>query len=71
MIKYTQKELKQAVKLGLAIDITTDDSIVNEHMTMVGYSVGVYGLNGALLKGDETGENYAICARSSNLFKHC
>ena len=71
MKKYTQKMLKDAVKFHLAIDITTDDSTVNERLTVIGYSRGIYGINGALLEGDQTHELYAICARSSNLFKYC
>ena len=39
-----------------------------KYLDKVGYSVGVYGLNGGLLQGHESGTLYAITARTSALF---
>ena len=41
---------------------------IKEPVEKIGYSSGVYGLNGGLLQGRESGNFYAITARSSNLF---
>jgi hypothetical protein len=38
------------------------------YLNQVGYAIGIYGLNGKLLKGDKTGTLYAITARSSALY---
>lgn len=39
-----------------------------KHCEKVGYSSGIYGINGGLIQNTETGEYYAITARNSNLF---
>ncbi len=73
MRKFTQKELKEFVKLGMAKDITTmEDKKIRElkkekGIYQVGYSSGVYGCNGMLLK-DNDGETYVITSRTSNLW---
>lgn len=73
MKKYTQKELKTLVKLGMAKDLTnaTAAEVAEQwkHGEKVGYSSGVYGINGGLIKNTETGECYAITARNTNLFR--
>ena len=58
------------VKNGLAIDITTagDRNAIPENYEKIGVLRGVYGLNGMLLKGLETGKLYAITARSTAIF---
>lgn len=65
-------EIKRLVKNDVAKDITTvsweDINWYRNHSDVIGYSVGVYGVNGALLRNRETGELYAITARSGNLF---
>lgn len=70
MKKYTQKELKNYVRSGLAVDITKahDTSAINEHIEKIGYSSGTYGINGALFVGVESGMLYAITSRSTSLF---
>lgn len=69
MRKYTLRELRELVRLGMAQDITDSDSkSIIEPVEKIGYSSGVYGLNGGLLQGRESGNYYAITARSSNLF---
>ena len=67
-----QKELKDMVLYGEAEDITgISDAEAKElrknGIETVGVSRGVYGMNGALLRGSD-GKLYAITARSSNLF---
>ena len=70
MTKYTQKELRYLVAHDRAIDLTHchnyDDA--KEPLKQVGYSAGVYGCTGALLMGVETGNLYAITARTPALF---
>lgn len=50
MRKYTLREIKDFIRLGLAQDITNaDPDTVAElwkHSEKVGYSSGVYGING-------------------------
>ena len=56
MRKYTQKELKNMVALGMAEDVTRANNedyerIIKKEgfLSQVGYSSGVYGCNGMLL----------------------
>jgi hypothetical protein len=73
MKKYTQKEIREFVRLGLAIDITNYNHaemwnfLKSHRIEKVGYSSGIYGINGGLLIDEETGEKYAITARSTAL----
>lgn len=71
MKKYTQKQLRDLVRLGLAEDYTSKPSdyiITLRRLDKIGYSSGVYGLNGGLVKDMETGTLYAIIGRCANLF---
>lgn len=75
MRKYGQREIKAFVRSGAAVDITTHDNAARQelearekYLDKVGYSSGVYGLNGGLLKGHESGTLYAITARTAALF---
>lgn len=71
MRKYTQKELRQLVRLGIAEDYTNKPSeyvYTLRRLDKVGYSFGIYGINGGLVKDTETGQLYAIIGRNSNLF---
>lgn len=70
MRKYTQKELRELCRLGMAENITSADTAKYEGRSFekIGYSRGVYGLNGGLLKDRETGDYFVIIGRSSNLF---
>ena len=65
----TQKELKRLVKVGAAKDITYSSSSrdIPEVYRQVGYSSGVYGCNGMLLKG-ESGQLYAVTGRTSAIY---
>ena len=72
--RMTQKEIKRFVTLGVAEDITYlsfDDcnALRKAHsFTTLNVSTGVYGMNGALFKG-ENGKLYAITSRTSTLFQ--
>ena len=71
MRKYTLKELRELVRLEVAEDYTNkpDDYIYTlRRFEKVGYSSGVYGINGGLVQDTETGTLYAIIGRCSNLF---
>ena len=71
MLHVRQKELKNLVKLGTAVDITVDDSPLNNEKSWerIACSHGVNGLNGGLIQGD-SGKLYAITARSSTLMRY-
>lgn len=71
MMKYTQKQLSELVRLGCAEDYTNNPSeyiYTLRRLEKVGYSTGVYGINGGLVQDTETGALYAIIGRCSNLF---
>lgn len=71
MTKYTQKQLREMVKNGVAVDVTNATNrtkAVPEDYKKIGYSLGVYGKNGLLLRGCESGKLYAVTARSSAVF---
>lgn len=71
MRKYTQKELRQLVRLGVAEDYTNKPAeylYTLRRLEKVGYSSGFYGINGGLVQNPETGTLYAIIGRCSNLF---
>ena len=75
MKKYGQREIKALVKSGAAIDISNHDNSDRKALEVregwldkVGYSSGVYGLNGGLFKGHNSGTLYAITARTTALF---
>lgn len=73
MRKYKLSELKNLVRSGMAHNLTNASTaeVMEQwkHGEKVGYSSGVYGLNGGLIQNTETGEYYAITARNSNLFR--
>lgn len=75
MTKYTQKQLREMVKDGIAIDITYGDNetrkeIENQEqwLTQIGYASGIYGCNGMLFKGHKTNKLYAITTRSQAIY---
>jgi hypothetical protein len=71
MRKYTQKQLRELVRLGCAEDYTHKPSeyiYTLRRLAKIGYSSGVYGLNGGLVEDMETGTWYAIIGRCSTLF---
>lgn len=75
MIKFTQKQLWEMVANGTAEDISrgtneTRNKIeaVEGWLTQVGYASGVYGCNGMLFKGKNTGKLYAITSRTQAIY---
>ena len=75
MTKFTQKQLKELVKSGAAVDITNGDDATRESIeskegsyTQIGYAAGVYGCNGMLLQGHKTNTLYAITSRTTAIF---
>lgn len=75
MTKYTQKQLRAMIRDGLATDITNGTIETRKEIeekegyyTQVGYSAGVYGCNGMLFKGHNTGALYAIVGSTSAIF---
>ena len=69
MEKYTQKELRRLIKIGVAIDVTDagSRSVIPENYRQIGYSKGIYGCNGMLLQGD-SGQLYAVTARTTAIY---
>jgi hypothetical protein len=69
MKKYTQKELRRLVDLGVALNITKSHNRedLGERYEQVGYSKGIYGCNGKLLQG-ESGQMYAIIGATTALY---
>lgn len=74
--KYTQKELRHLVAEGYAQDLTNKGYNEVEEIRkaengfrQLGYASGVYGVNGALLQGYNSGEWYAIHKRSGSLLQ--
>ena len=61
MKKYTTRLLKELVKTGAAIDVTDaiSTTAIPEWYDIIGYSAGIYGLTGLLMKG-KSGKLYAI-----------
>lgn len=70
MIKYTQKQLKALVINGVAVDVTNAGGrgAIPENYRQIGYSGGVYGCNGMLLQGCESGKLYAVTARTTAIY---
>ena len=72
MRKYTQREIKKLVSLGLAEDLTqaSHEEIKSKikHCEKVGYSSGIYGINGGIIQDIRSGQIYAFTARNSALF---
>lgn len=70
MQRFTQTQLKNLVRTGAAVDVTnaSDRRAIPEPYAQVGFSCGVYGCNGQLFKGLESGKLYAITARTTAIF---
>lgn len=69
---YTQKQLKEMVANGVAIDITNMPTRElyklqkEEQLEPIGSSFGTYGANGRLYRGKD-GKLYAVTARATSL----
>lgn len=75
MRKYRLKELKEYAVRGFAQDVTYYDNDKyhallekESQLEQIGYSTGIYGKNGALYQGRDTGSYYVITSRSAALF---
>ena len=70
MERYTIKQLKSLVNSGAAIDVThaKEKSEIPEIYTQIGYASGLYGCNGMLLKGCDTGKLYAVTSRTTAIY---
>lgn len=72
--KYTQKELRELVRLGIAEKLDGTDNeyrhkieAENGYLTQIGYAAGVYGCSGALLKASN-GKLFAITCRCQAIY---
>lgn len=67
-IKFTQKQLKLMVDNGIAWDISGFKSRLDlpEQFQTVGCSEGKNGLNGLLLRGNFSGNLYAVVSNSNS-----
>lgn len=72
MNRYTLSQLKNLVRCGIVHDITNTPEAkvltLRKRCEKVGYSSGLYGINGGLIQDRETGDFYAVTARNANLF---
>lgn len=75
MMKYTQKQLKELVRTGAAVDVSYYDNEDRNKLlekegyyNQIGYSSGVYGCNGMLLQGHKTGTLYAVTSRTTAVY---
>ena len=75
MTKYTQKQLREMVKDGIAENVSNYNMAMAKELKnkegwleQVGYASGVYGCNGQLLKGHNTGKLYAITSRTQAIY---
>ena len=70
MTKYTRKQLREMVKSGVAVDVTNASGrgAISEDYRQIGYSCGVYGCNGMLLQGCESGKLYAVTSRTTAIY---
>jgi hypothetical protein len=62
--------IKHLIKTGAARDITNATGITSRpfNSTVIFYSSGASGLNGIVIRDDESGQLYAVAGRVSNLF---
>lgn len=67
--RITQRELKDMIRTGQAIDITYGDAPEGVRLDVLQISKGTYGMNGALFKGSD-GNLYVIGGRTTNLFRY-
>lgn len=72
--KYTKREIKDYIRAGFATDITElSFSDLKEwrngrSLEKIGYSSGIYGISGGIIKDKNTGELFAITERTTALF---
>lgn len=67
---YSQKELRELVKMKIAKDLSTcnhsdiSEFIKTHHIEKIGISSGTYGINGGVIQDVESGELYVIIGRN-------
>lgn len=66
--KFTQKQLKELVKIGKAIDITGKTNAIKEDYTQTGYSMGINGVNGYLFQS--ISGNLYVCLNSIAMYSY-
>ena len=74
MKRYTNKELKNLVELGLAENLDFTDSEYknkiekeNGYLNQIGYAAGAYGCSGGLLRA-QNGKLFAITCRCQAIY---
>ena len=70
MKRYTQKQLRDLMRDGYAEDVTNAKTrlAIPEPYTQIGYAAGIYGCNGLLLQGDDSGTLYVVAKRTTAIF---
>lgn len=75
MERYTQKQLRNLVATGAAVDVTYADNGTRDEIeakegsyTQIGYAAGMYGCSGMLLRGNKTGTLYAVTGRTGAIY---
>lgn len=73
MRRYTQKEIKELIRTGAAVNISdysfsdTTEFLKSHSIEKIGTSCGIYGINGGVIQDINSGELYAIAKRNSTL----
>jgi hypothetical protein len=69
-MKVNLSVIKHLIKTGAAVDVTNADNITRRpfNSTVIFHSFGTYGLNGIVLRDDESGQLYAVVGRCTTLF---
>lgn len=69
MEKFTQKQLRELVRTGAAINVSNASTKkeIPECYNQIGYASGLYGCNGMLLQG-ESGKLYAVTSRTTAIY---
>lgn len=73
MRRYKQKEIKELIRTGAAVNISdfsfseTTDFLKTHNTEKIGVSLGIYGINGGVIKDIDSGKIYAIGKRNSTL----
>lgn len=74
-MKCNQRDIKKAIASGEAVDLTTANSqkideirAKEDYFIELKYSVGIYGCNGRLMKGRNTGTIYGVGDRTPALW---
>ena len=73
-IKISLKYIKDYIGLGYAEDITNYNSdemnnFLNHSLMVSLISVGTYGVNGCIVQDYDTGDEFAVVKRNSNLLQ--